>query len=139
MIKCPVCGGELGKFGWRRRKHFEMDGGAKVLRVRRLRCKKCGKIHHELPDILFPYKRHCAATIENIIGGNDSGVCCEESTIRRIRRWWETLEIYFKGVRDALSAKHCVAFSDPLQPKEIVHAVANAHLWASTRSAFLSG
>ena len=118
---------------------IDEDGGEKILLIHRLECSKCEKIHHELPDILVPYKRHCAVTIENIIAGSDSDVCCEESTIRRIRGWWQTLYIYFKGVCDALAAKHGIRFANPLQPKETVRAVVNAHLWVSTRSACLSG
>jgi len=126
-------------YGWRHRKVIEEDGGEKILLIHRLFCAKCETIHHELPDIFVPYKRHCATTIENIISGSDNDVCCEESTIRRIRGWWQALYIYFKGVCDALAAKHGIRFADPLQPKETVRAVANAHLWLSTRSACLSG
>jgi hypothetical protein len=134
-----VCGGALVGYGWRLRKVIEADGSVKRLLIRRLKCCGCGKHHHELPDILVPYKRHCAATIENIINGEDETVCCEESTIRRIRRWWQTLYLYFKGICDALAAKHGVRFGNPLQPREAVRAAANAHLWPSTRSACLSG
>lgn len=43
--------------------------------IRRLRCGQCGKVHHELPDVVVPYKRHCAETIEKVIEGNVEEVC----------------------------------------------------------------
>ena len=45
-----------------------------TLVIRRLRCKECGKIHHELPCIIILYKRHCAETCEKIIAGDTDGV-----------------------------------------------------------------
>ena len=136
---CPICGGRLAGYGWRERRVIETDGSVTILMIHRLICTDCETIHHELPDILIPYKRHCAATIENIVSGGGEAVCCEESTLRRIRLWWQALYLYFQGVCGALAAKYGVRFADPLQTKEVVRAVANAHLWVSTRSAFLSG
>jgi hypothetical protein len=96
-------------------------------------------IHHELPDIVMPYKRHCADTVERVIAGNTAEVCCEESTIRRIRAWWAALSLYFERVLASLHEKYGVLFSAKSAPREIVLAVANAHLWVHTRPAFLSG
>ena len=119
---------------------IESDGIKKVLIIRRLYCPVCGKIHHELPDILIPYKRHCAETIINIVNGNvENDACCDDYTIPRILAWWKSLLVYFGGVLDSLRAKFGAVFSSPPHPKEIVRAVANANLWASTRSVLSSG
>lgn len=91
-----------------------------------------------MPDVIVPYKRHSAETIEKVIAGDES-VCCEESTIRRIRAWWIAMRVYFQGVLAALNAKYGMALPSAATPKEIVRAVANVQLWAHTRSAFLSG
>jgi hypothetical protein len=48
----------------------------------------CGKIHHELPDILVPYKIHAAEILEKIIVKDTQEVPLEESTIHRIRSWF---------------------------------------------------
>jgi len=136
---CPACGGELNGFGKRKRIYFNPDGNKQTLIISRLRCAECGKIHHELPDILVPYKRHCAETIENIINDNVGGADYEDSTIRRIRNWWCVLQVYIQGVLASLSAKYGTTFSDPLKLKEAVRALANAHLWVTTRSACPSG
>lgn len=107
--------------------------------LRRLQCKGCGKIHHELPDVVVPYKRHITETIEKIISGNPALVCCEESTIRRIKAWWLSLQLYFESILASLEEKYGVLFPKKATPKEIVRAVVNAHLWVHTRSAFAPG
>lgn len=136
---CPVCGGALTVIGCRKRGVINADGEKETLVIRRLRCKDCRTIHHELPDIVIPYKRHCAETVETILGGGSAGVCCEESTIRRIRAWWAACRLYFESVMASLREKYGSVFSVNPAPREIVRAVANAHLWVHTRSAFLSG
>lgn len=117
-----------------------IDSGGTTLSItiRRLRCAGCGKIHHELPDMIVPYKRHCSETIEKIIGGDTDGISCEERTIRRIRTWWTALVLYFSGILTSLREKHGAALSLSA-PKEIVRAVVNSHLWPHTRSAFAPG
>jgi len=117
---------------------IDTDGEVKILVIRRLRCRECDKIHHELPDILVPYKRHCAETIENIISGKAGETPCEERTSRKIMAWWITLSLYFKMVLASLNEKYKTTFSAQATPKEIVRAVANANLWIHTRSVFSS-
>ena len=136
---CPICQGHLNGFGWRQRIVIQTDGSKKVLLIHRLQCAQCEKIHHLLPDILIPYKRHCAETVLNIIDGNLKDVICDDSTIHRIRAWWNALSVYFMGIIGSLKAKFGLVFSKPPHPKEIVRAVANAHLWVSTRSVLGSG
>ena len=43
---------------------YREDGSTATLIIRRLRCRKCGRIHHELPDSIVPYKRYDADAIE---------------------------------------------------------------------------
>ena len=51
-----------------------IDTGGETVRlvVRRLRCmnENCRRIHHELPDVVVPYKMHTAATFEKIIAND---------------------------------------------------------------------
>jgi hypothetical protein len=96
-------------------------------------------IHHELPDILVPYKRHCAKTIENIISGDVADVCCDDREIEKIKTWWESCRTYFEGVLNSLREKYGDVLPPHPAPKEIIRAVANANLWTHTRSALLSG
>jgi len=92
-----------------------------------------------LPDVIIPYKRHCAQTVEKIISGNVEEVCCEESTIHKIKVWWAKFREYFANVMTSLREKYGNIFSERPTPKEIVRAVANTHMWEHTRTAFLSG
>jgi len=118
---------------------IDSGGTPMTMIIRRLRCEQCGKVHHELPDVVVPYKRHCAETIEKVIEGKVEEVCCEESTIRRIKEWWAECRQYFQSVLASLARKYGTVFYGEPTPKEIVRAVANAHLWVHTRSVFLSG
>ncbi len=87
---CPICMGELEIIGSRRRYVIEATGSRQTLVIRRMRCLNnvCGKIHHELPDILVPYKIHAAEILEKIIVKDTQEVPLEESTIHRIRSWF---------------------------------------------------
>ena len=136
---CPICGHVLLVIGTRKRGIINSEGEKQILIIRRMRCKDCRAIHHELPDIIIPYKRHCADSIEKIIAGDVEDVCCDDNMIRRIRAWWAACLLYFESVLASLREKYELVFSANSAPREIVRAVANAHLWLHTRSAFLSG
>ena len=138
-VCCPVCGQVLLVIGSRRRGIINSAGEKQILVIRRLRCESCKAIHHELPDIIVPFKRHCTATIEKIIAGSDDGVDCDTRTVSRIRAWWAACYLYFESVLASLREKYGTVFSRPPAPKEIVRAVVNANLWIHTRSAVLSG
>jgi hypothetical protein len=109
------------------------DGEKRLLKIRRLMCYQCKKIHHELPDIIVPYKRHCTETIENIVAGVNA--VCEESTLHRIMAWWATIQLYIKCVLSSLSFKYGIVFSADKKLPEIVRSLANTNLWPGTRSA----
>ena len=133
---CPICGEVLVVIGSRKRKVIGSDSGTMILTIRRLRCKECQVIHHELPDIVIPYKRHCAETIEKVIEGDDNGVCCEARTICRIRAWWAAYRLYFESVLASLREKFGAVLSTCPTPREIVRTIVNVNLWIHTRSAY---
>ncbi|MCL2165462.1 MAG: DUF6431 domain-containing protein [Oscillospiraceae bacterium] len=120
---------------------IDCAGNKETLIIRRLRChtQTCRRIHHELPDRVIPYKRHCAETVEKIVSGDVDDVCCDFVTESRIRTWWDGLYMYFKGVLVSLQMKYGVVFSSRLTPREIVRAVVNANYWVHTRSASMPG
>ena len=124
--------------------------------IRRLRCNNCRKIHHELPDILVPYKRHESESIEAAVNGDDHCVAADESTISSWRIWfrrWPTTS--WVAWRQSPSGMTWVLWSRfPTCPKSallgiwhyvgdapgwlarVVRSVANSNLWLHTRSAF---
>jgi hypothetical protein len=131
---CPVCIGKLIVIGIRNRGLIDSAGDKEILVIRRLRCTKCRKIHHELPDKVIPYKRHCAETVENIISGETEDVCCDLVTEMRIRAWWAYFHLYFTSILASLQVKYRIVFSVNPAPREIVRAVVNANLWVHTRT-----
>lgn len=121
-----------------------------TLVIRRLKCKRCGKIHHELPDILVPYKRHGSETIEEIIDEKTDTVCCEESTIRKVKHWFIERVRYFEGCLASVAVRHgatlaagSISLLREMKEnsgwlKSLVRIVVNSNLWVHTRSAFLT-
>lgn len=157
---CPVCNGLLKVIGSRRRGYINELGDCKTLMIRRLRCSPCKKIHHELPDLLVPYKRHESKSIETAVSGEATlTVAADESTIRRWKKWFSSLSEYFAGILFSLALRYGIKSGEdlsdlprsPLQrirlyvggaPRwlaRIVRPVVNVNSWVQTRSAFLSG
>ena len=133
-IICPVCACEvLIKKGWRKRTMVLIDDEVVVLMVCRVRCKGCNKIHHVLPDIIVPYKRHDLETVEKIIQGNQNETFCEESVINRIKAWWRKLVLYVSILE--ISAQSQISVSPESQLPKTVQVLANNHLWPRTRIA----
>jgi len=135
-IVCPICGYKKMKPKGRRKRRIIMTNGEiRILKIRRLKCKRCKKIHHELPDIIVPYKHHSAQTIEIIINEADESNPCEESTINRIKAWWVNIQLYIESVAASLKFKYNITFPKEIKLLEIVRALVNTHLWPGTRSA----
>jgi len=134
-----MCGSALFVIGSRKRGVIGGDGEKLIVVIRRLRCRKCQVIHHELPDICVPYKRHCLETIEKVIAGNNEDVCCEESTLRRIRLWWSACRVYLENIIASLQRKYGALLPACPTPGELVRAAVNTSNFVHTRSAFVSG
>jgi hypothetical protein len=129
-----------------------IDGGSNnvKLSIRRLKCTGCEKIHHELPDILVPYKRHCSETIEEIIDEKTDAVGCEASTIQKVKRWFAAKTQYFTGCLVSAAAQvgaTVAASTNSLLRKmresrgwlkRLVRIAVNSNLWVHTRSEFVS-
>jgi hypothetical protein len=155
---CSCCNGPLEVIGSRRRKYISDTGEKIALIIRRLRCKRCDRVHHELPDILVPYKRYCRESIEATITGNvPLTVAADESTILRWRSWFRGLANYFLGCLASIAIRNnntaaeliqlppsplqriwCYVGDAPGWLARVVRPIANFNLWVHTRSAFLS-
>jgi len=114
---------------WRERVFIDSAGRRRVLMIRRLVCLGCKRIHHELPDCIVPYKRHCADTIEAIAAGQPEGVPCDGRVIRRIALWWEVMLPYYINILKSLAEKYKMSFHTPPAFREIVRAVVNSNSW----------
>jgi hypothetical protein len=106
---CPICEQELKVIGSRIRGLIEFSGEKKKLVIRRLRCIGCRRIHHELPDIIVPYKRYSCEAIEFIISPSmesENNYPCELSTAVRLKIWFYLLREYFKNSLISLTFLH---------------------------------
>jgi len=160
LVPCPCCGERLEVIGSRNRKYLNSAGEQVKLRIRRLRCGTCRKIHHELPDFLAPYKRYQATCVENVVSDPpvEPLVAADDSTLYRWRRWCRDQAAYWLGCltaialrfrqdpvqvasAPALSAHRSlgrVVESGPGWLLRVVRVVVNSQLWRHTRSAFPS-
>jgi hypothetical protein len=138
VIPCPLCYCALINKGRRIRVFIKTDGYRKRLKIRRLRCIACKATHHELPDIIVPYKRHCRETIEMIINGEESKTPCEINTSRRIMSWWLAVSEYITGALESLKEKLGLLAAGLLNGNlaRIVRALTNSNIWPDTRLAF---
>jgi hypothetical protein len=151
---CPVCDNpELKVIGSRKRGALKGDGEAIILVIRRLRCSECKRIHHELPDMLVPYKRYSSGVIEAIVNDVSDEISCEDSSIYRIKRWFREISGYIAGCLGSVSAQRGLEIvkSGPVFQRikayvgeetgwlaRVVRTVANTNNWLHTRSAFMS-
>ncbi|WP_372459238.1 DUF6431 domain-containing protein [Alkalihalobacillus deserti] len=73
---CPCCGGAVKVIGSRKRVWYRCSGEKERLVIRRLQCKECTKIHHELLDLLIPYRRYDCRKYGKGRGESPSQRCC---------------------------------------------------------------
>jgi hypothetical protein len=128
-----------------------------LLIIRRLGCIECGRVHHELPDMLVPYKRHVSESIEVVVSGDpDLSITADESTLKGWQAWFSEMADYLHGCLKSISIRYGIESvkdkSDLAESKlqriwqyvgnapgwlaRIVRPLANLNLWRHTRSAF---
>ncbi|RJQ40103.1 MAG: hypothetical protein C4550_04140 [Nitrospiraceae bacterium] len=155
-IPCPCCGEHLSSIGSRKRKYRKPTGDVIVLVIRRLRCGLCRRIHHELPDMLVPYKRYGAASIEAVVcDGAGAAVAVDNSTVCRWLSWFSWAVEYMANCLLVIAYRYGLSIDDspytcqfsrlirfvgnaPGWLSRSVRSVANSNLWVHTRSAFVS-
>jgi hypothetical protein len=144
--------------GSRNRVWYKSCGERAKLVIRRLYCERCNKIHHELPDLLIPYRRYDASSIEEaVVEGDQIIVAADESTIARWRYWFLVWSMYAVRCLSAIAARFglsvgCSSASPQTAHQQIgryveesegwlsraVRRITNSLFWLQTRSAFLS-
>jgi hypothetical protein len=84
-------------------RHYRNEEGEKVwIRIRRLKCKECGKLHRELPDILLPYKHYRCEIIEETLDGKEEVCGPDGRTFQRWRDWFEWVRVSLEKVLNAI-------------------------------------
>jgi len=135
-LLCSFCGCEkVIKKGWRKRGSIDHLENSKILMVRRIKCKDCGKMHHVLPDTIVPYKHYNTEAIERIIRGKAEETFCSESEINRIKSWWVRMKLYVLEKAEAVIRIGEGQITPDSKLAIISRTLANAHLWPSTRVA----
>lgn len=66
---CPDCGGELKHYD-RVPRLVKTKGGEKQwIKVKRVRCTECSKVHRDLPNYILPYKHYESDIISGVVNG----------------------------------------------------------------------
>lgn len=102
---------------------YKDSGDRAKLIIRRLRCEACERIHHELPDLLVPYKRYDAQSME---GAVSEPLCtftaADESTLRRWRCWFAAWAVYAAGCLQSISIRFALPVAGPsAAPQSALH------------------
>ncbi|WP_236620369.1 DUF6431 domain-containing protein [Sporolactobacillus laevolacticus] len=119
-MPCPCCGGELKVIGSRLRKYIEDSGKCVSLRIRRLCCGTCSKIHHELPDLLLPYKRYESCCFEKAISQpNKNDVATDNSTLFRWNRWFLEFIDYWLACLHSIALRFQQMDLAPVAPSSV--------------------
>lgn len=66
---CPKCGGPVKYYDTVQRMVRTKGRQTQRIPVRRFRCTKCGTLHRELTDMIFPYKQYEAEVILGVLEG----------------------------------------------------------------------
>lgn len=66
---CPYCKGDLKQYDCVSRLVRTKGGKGEHVRIRRLRCSKCNKLHREIPNDIYPFKQYEAEIIDGVLAG----------------------------------------------------------------------
>lgn len=156
----PCCGKDMLVIGTKNRKTIDHSGQSKTYNIRRLRCTYCRTIHHELPDILVPYKRYEAECIESVLTNpSNHTVPADDSTLSRWHGWLHDFVDYWVGCLTSIMIRTnqgnipldftSESSGTALQRigrlagdangwlTRIVRPIVNINFWLHTRSAFI--
>ena len=100
---CPECQTPL-KYRDSRLRHIRREGGKKYWgHIRRLFCKKCRRLHNELPANVSPHKHYEVEVIEGVVDEivmpddpENEGYPCER-TMLRWKKWIEHNRPFIEG------------------------------------------
>lgn len=66
---CPKCGGSLKKYDCVNRIVRTKQRASTKIKIKRLKCVKCGCIHREIPNFIYPYKEYEVEMIKGVLEG----------------------------------------------------------------------
>lgn len=65
--KCPICNSALKYKDTKNRKLFDYGGECTEIKIRRLKCEKCNKLHSELPASVVPRRHYRKEVIKDVL------------------------------------------------------------------------
>ena len=163
---CPNCGNQLEYHNRTMRGLTDKTGKRSAYSIRVLKCvnQACPITYHrELPDIMIPYQRYDAESVEEAIAQSDVDitVAADQSTIYRWRKWFSSKATHIimallsvTAVIDGNADTSSLAIKKQVKPieaikeivsrevnwmKETVRILVNSSKWIINRSAFLTG
>jgi len=168
LALCPICGKPLEYHSWVKRQLKDIADKKVTYNIRVMKCNNIActqKYHRELPDIIIPYRRYDANSIETAIDQENPDVLIapDESTIKRWRAWFKLniMQIMLALISVAIEIEDTVKVSslenqkqtsrNPLETikeivgrsvkwlNETVRILVNSAKWSFNRSAFLTG
>ncbi len=102
---------------------YQDDGTHRVYRLRRLKCKQCGKIHTELPDFMQPFKRYVSEVVEVVLDNVDESCPAEGRTIKRWRDWFLSRTAMFEVKLRTLKQRLEGDVVNILYPPSLLHEI----------------
>jgi hypothetical protein len=101
-LYCPHCGQEVVYRDSRLRIWLHCNALADRIRIHRMFCRTCNKLHTVLPDVLVPHKHYGAAEIETILESEARSDEVSDSTVAHWRQWVKGNEAQIEGVLQSL-------------------------------------
>ena len=93
ICNCPLCGGNLRVRDSKKRCVINQAGDIDMYRLRRLKCKNCGKLHTEIPDCIVPYKHYAAEVVESELLELRNDCPADDSTSWRWKFFFASLAV----------------------------------------------
>ena len=77
------------------------EGKRKTYRIRRLKCKGCGKLHNELPSCMTPNKHYETKVIEGELDSSRKDCPADNRTINSWRKAFRKMRTVIEGILKA--------------------------------------
>lgn len=137
---CPDCRAVLKHRDYKLR-IMKTEGGSKeIIKIQRLKCPHCNRLHNALPDFLVPYKHYTTEIISGVLDGvvsstdqDSEDYPCEE-TMNRWKQWFRTNRDNIDGYMKSIGYRLLGFGEDLLNSKVslLTHLKGSSEVWLET-------
>jgi len=120
---------------------MKTEGGSKeIIKIQRLKCPHCNRLHNALPDFLVPYKHYTTEIISGVLDGvvsstdqDSEDYPCEE-TMNRWKQWFRTNRDNIDGYMKSIGYRLLGFGEDLLNSKVslLTHLKGSSEVWLET-------